>query len=174
MGIRDHLLDDAITPFGISIDQPIVQSALFRVLDGVVQVATFLVAKGAAIRNQKLKIACVGAINIRVVDFVDDAVAEREPDTATGMIGSTDAFFGATRPPRFGARRTKRDELVGWVHAPIIKWINRFGKSALGKRASSSSPIRTSAEESPSTKADEALAFRPWRALLRASMARNL
>ncbi len=50
------------------------------------QVAFFLVAKRFAIADQKLKVARVRLVDMRIIDFVDDAMAEREPDTATRMI----------------------------------------------------------------------------------------
>src|SRR5258705_2242826 len=100
MRIRDHIFDNAVPARGIGVDEAIVESAFFGVFDLMFEIAAFFVAKGFAIGNKKLKIACVGAIHVWIVDLVDDAVAEREPDTAAGMISGADAFFGAASPGR--------------------------------------------------------------------------
>jgi hypothetical protein len=61
----------------------------------VIQIALFLVAKRFAVTDEKLKVACVRLIDAGIVNLIDDAVTEREPEAATGMIGRTHAFFRA-------------------------------------------------------------------------------
>jgi hypothetical protein len=59
----------------------------------MIQVALFLVAKGFAVADEKLKVARVRLIDVRIINFINDAMAQREPDTATGMIRCPYALF---------------------------------------------------------------------------------
>ena len=74
----------------------------------MIQVAFFLVAKCFAVTDEKLKVARVRLIDVRVVNFVYDSVAQREPDATTGMIRRADAFFRARGPTRFDPRCAER------------------------------------------------------------------
>ena len=74
----------------------------------MIQVALFLVAKRFAVGDEKLKVARVGLIHVRIINLVDDAVAEREPEPATGVIGRAHAFLRARSPARLDARRAER------------------------------------------------------------------
>ena len=80
------------------------------------QVALFLVAKGFAVGDEELKVARVRLINVRIINLVDNAVTEREPEPATGVIGRANAFFGAGSPARLDARRAKRGVLIAVRH----------------------------------------------------------
>ena len=62
------------------------------------QIALFLVAEGFAVGDEELKVAGVGGIDVRIIDLVDDAVAEREPDAGTAVIRSANAVLDAGRP----------------------------------------------------------------------------
>src|SRR5882672_7608133 len=81
--IRHDILDNAIPARGVGIGEAVVQRAFFRIFEFVFEIAAFLMAKGLAVSDEKLEIAGVRTINIRIIDFVDDAVAESEPDTAS-------------------------------------------------------------------------------------------
>ena len=59
----------------------------------MIEIALFFVAKRFAVADEKLKVAGVWLIDVRVVNLVDDSVTEREPDTATCMVGRANAFF---------------------------------------------------------------------------------
>ena len=67
-----------------------------------------LVAKCFAIADEKLKVARVRLIDAWIVNLIDDAVTEGEPEAATGVIRRTDAFFRTRSPARLDSRRTKR------------------------------------------------------------------
>jgi hypothetical protein len=74
----------------------------------VIQVAFLFVAKRFAVANEKLKVAGVRLIDVRIVNFVHDPMTQREPDTATGVIRCANAFFRARRPAWLDPRRAKR------------------------------------------------------------------
>ena len=96
----------------------------------MVQVALFLVAKRFPVGDEKLEIARVRLVHARVVDFVDDAMAEREPDPAARMISGAQAFFGAGGPAGFDSGRAECDGVLSWIH---IK--NVHGQPGLRARA---------------------------------------
>ena len=108
MRIGEDVLDEPVAPVALRIGEAVEKTIAFRVFDPVIQVALFLVAKCFAVADQKLKIARVGLVDVRVIDLVDDAVAEREPDPAARMISGAEAFLGAGRPARLNSGRAKR------------------------------------------------------------------
>ena len=57
-------------------------------------------AKAFAIRDKKLEVASVGRVDSGAEHFVDDAVADGEPKSATGVVSSTDTFLVGMRPAR--------------------------------------------------------------------------
>ena len=50
-------------------------------------------AKRFAVADEKLKVPRVRSIDMRIINLVHDAVTQREPDAATGVIGRANAFF---------------------------------------------------------------------------------
>ena len=50
------------------------------------------------VRDDETEIAGARVIDARVVDLVEDAVAQREPDATVATDGSADAAFRARRP----------------------------------------------------------------------------
>src|SRR6266481_3233021 len=104
MRIRDHIFNNAVPARRIGVDEAIVESACFGVFDLMFEIAALFVAKGFAVSNEELKVTCVGAINVRIINFVDDSVAEREPDATAGVVSGADAFFGAASPARLDSR----------------------------------------------------------------------
>ena len=69
--------------------------------------------KSFTIGNEKLKITRVGLIDVRVVNFVDDAVGDGEPEPACGVIGRADPFLCALRPARLRSGRAEGRSLWG-------------------------------------------------------------
>src|SRR2546422_4873321 len=108
MWVREHVLCQPVAALWFRIGEPIERAIALRVFDQVIQVALFLVAKRFAICDQKLKVARVRLIDAWIVNLIDDAVTEREPEAATGMIGRAHAFFCARSPTRLDSRRTGR------------------------------------------------------------------
>jgi hypothetical protein len=76
------------------------------------QVALFFVAKRFAIADEKLKVARVGLIDVRIINLVHDAVTQREPHAATSVIRRADALFSARRPAWLNPGRAKRHRIV--------------------------------------------------------------
>src|SRR5438270_8139668 len=78
-------------------------------------------AKCFAVRDQKLEIARIGLIGMRIVNFINDAVAQREPKPATGVIRCAQPFLGAGCPARLDSRRAKGQCIVGCSHCSKIR-----------------------------------------------------
>src|SRR6266496_3597416 len=108
MRICQHMFYDPVAALALQVCQAVKRAIALRVFDQMVEVALFLVAKRFAITDEKLKVAGVRLIDPRIVNLIDDTVTQREPEAATGMIGSTHTFFRARSPAWLDSRRTKR------------------------------------------------------------------
>ena len=109
MRISQDVFYQPVAPVALRIGEAVKETILFRVFNPVIQVALFLVAKCFPIADEELKVARVWLVDARIVNLVDDAVAEREPEPATRMIGRAKAFFRAGSPARLDSGRAKRD-----------------------------------------------------------------
>jgi hypothetical protein len=116
MWISENVFYNPIATTRFRIRETVKKAIAFRVINRVIQVAFFFMAKCFAVANEKLKVARVRLIDMRIVNLVYDAVAEREPNTATGMIGCAHAFFGARSPARLDSRRAKCDRILSRIH----------------------------------------------------------
>ena len=116
MRIGEDMFYESVAALGFRIGKAVEDAIALRVFDQVIQVALFLVAERFAIAYEKLKVARVWLIDVRIVNLVHDAVTKREPDAATGMIGCADAFFRARSPAGFDPRRAKRHWILRRIH----------------------------------------------------------
>ena len=117
--ICKDVLDQLVAPVGLRVGEAVENTIAFRVFDPVAQVALFLVAKRFPVGDQELKIARVRRVNRGVVNLVDDAMAEREPEPAARMISGAQAFLRAGSPAGFDAGRTECHRVFRRVHAGI-------------------------------------------------------
>ena len=107
MWIGEDMLYDAIAPLRIRIREPVEQAIALRIFNAVIKVTLFLVAKGFAVADEELKISRIWMIDVRIVNLIDDTVAEREPKAATSVVSRAHAFLGAGGPARFDSWRSK-------------------------------------------------------------------
>ena len=80
------------------------------------QISLFLVAKCLAVADEKFKIACIRLIDPRKINFINDAMAEGEPEGAASGICSPKTFLCAGRPTRLNSGRPKRRAIDLSVH----------------------------------------------------------
>src|SRR5215831_13175683 len=113
MRISEDVLYDAIAAVRFRIDEAVERAIALRVLDTVIQVALLLVAECFAVADEKLKIARIGMIDVRIINLVDDPMTEREPKPATAVVSRAHALLGAGSPARLDSRRSKRHWVVG-------------------------------------------------------------
>ena len=70
----------------------------------------------AAIGDNQSQVACAGAIDAGIVNLVEDAMAESEPNVAFGRERRADTALGARSPARFDSRTARRN-LFRLAHA---------------------------------------------------------
>ena len=86
------------------------------VLYAMEQVALFLMAKCLAVADEKFKIARIRLINPRKINFINDAMAEGEPEAAASGLCGPKTFLCAGRPTRLNSGRSKRRAIDLCVH----------------------------------------------------------
>ena len=112
--IADHGLADFITPGWIAIDDLIGKRTLFWIGQRMLQIPPLLVEKCLAVGDEQLQVAGVRLVDARVVNLVDDAVTEGEPQAGGGVIGSADAVLRTRSPARFHPRCAGGHAAVFW------------------------------------------------------------
>ena len=105
--VADELLGDGVAAVGIGGDNPDGRSVGMDVVQVVVEVALLFVAEGLAVGEEQLHVAGLRAVDGGVVDLVEDAVRDGEPDAAGGGIGGGDGILLAGGPARFEAGRAE-------------------------------------------------------------------
>ena len=86
MRIGEHVFHQPIAAVRFGIGQAIKQAITLRIRNLMIQIAFFFVAKCFAVADQKLEVARVRLIDMRIKNFVYDPVTQREPGPATGVI----------------------------------------------------------------------------------------
>src|SRR5438552_13594616 len=108
MRIGYYIFYQTVAAVRLRICETIKEAIARRILDHMIEVAFFFVAKTFTVADEKLKVACVWFIDMWIIDVIDDSVIEREPDTATCMISRAVAFFGARSTTWLDCWRAKR------------------------------------------------------------------
>src|SRR6185295_3487526 len=128
MRISKHMLYDSIAAARFRIGEAVERAIALRVLDAVIQVALLLVAECFAVADEKLKIARIGMIDVRIINLVDDPMAKREPKPATAVVSRAHALLCAGSPARLDSRRSKRYRMAGWIHQGAHPFQESLGK----------------------------------------------
>ena len=102
VGVGDDFLDDAEVPPGIGVGDAVAQRVRGQAFVGVVQVA-FVVKEGFAVGDEVLEVADLRPVNGRVVDLVENAFGNGEPDPAQSRVSGPYPVLVAARPARFDA-----------------------------------------------------------------------
>src|ERR1700719_193533 len=66
-----------------------------------------------SVRNEQLKVARIGLVDRRIVDFIHDSVREREPKCATRVISSAETILGAVCPLGLDPGRSRSNSSIG-------------------------------------------------------------
>ena len=109
---HDGLLD-RIATVAAAIEEPITRDARRHMLDRALGVALLLREIALAVRDHEAAVPRAGLIDTRIVDLVQDAVADREGDAARRVERGPDPGLGARRPGRFDARMSGRIFEIG-------------------------------------------------------------
>lgn len=97
--VRDHLIDQAESPTAMRAGQPESGNAVFDTLDDRFAIALDLGEQSIPVSDDEPEIADASLINARIVDFIDDAVADGEPHPAAFAERGADSVLGARCPP---------------------------------------------------------------------------
>jgi len=95
MRVADNVLDQLVAAFLVAIGVADAEGLGMDVLEAGNQVALFFVDEAGAIGDQQLHVASLGMVDGGVVDLVEDAVGDGEPDAAGGGVGRADGVFDA-------------------------------------------------------------------------------
>ncbi len=106
-GIADHLFLDSERAIRRRIGNVKCRNSTFKRAGDGYAVAFFFGKVTLRPSDNKTEIAGAGTVYPRIIDLVQNAVAEREPDRRCFRQRSADPVFGARRPARFYARRAR-------------------------------------------------------------------
>src|SRR5262245_10253652 len=107
MGIGKDMFYNPVAVVRRSIRDTIEEAITLRIFNFVSQVTFFLMAKRFTVADEKLKVTRVRLVDVWIVNLIQDAVAQCEPNAATGVIGCAYAFLGAGSPARLDSRFAK-------------------------------------------------------------------
>ena len=102
--VGDDLLDDAIAPLRVARHDAITERVAADAVDLASQITLLLVKEAFSIGDQELQVPDLRMVDRGVIDFVQDAVREREPDAARIRVRGADPFLRARGPARRNAR----------------------------------------------------------------------
>ena len=106
--IGDHALDDAEPAPFVRARQQEGRDAVLERLHRRRAVPLFLGEEARAVGDDQAEVANAGLIDSRVVDFIEDAVADGEPDPARVGQSRADPALRARRPARRNPRPARR------------------------------------------------------------------
>ena len=110
-GVGEDLLFDAVPLLTAGVRQAERGYALGKGDDGVVGVTLLFGQPALAIGDDESQVADAGLVDAGVVDLVENAVAKREPDPATGTERGAHAAFRTGSPAGLDARPARCE---GW------------------------------------------------------------
>jgi hypothetical protein len=82
----------------------------------MIEITFLFVAKSFTVADEKLKIARIRLVHVRIINLVHDAVAQGKPKPATRMIRGAETFLGAGGPAGLNARSAKGDGVSRGIH----------------------------------------------------------
>ena len=94
---------------------------VFDTFDNRLAVALDLGEESVPVGDDEPEIADASLVNARIVDFIDDAVTDGEPDAAPLAERCADPVLGARGPTRRNSRRPRRfDHVLPQPNAPVL------------------------------------------------------
>ena len=110
--VCDHAINHAEPAAAMRARQPESGNPVFDPLDDRLAIALDLGEESVPVGDNKPEIAHASLVNARIVDFVDDAVADGEPHPAPLAKGGADPVLGARCPPSWNSRPPGRFDHV--------------------------------------------------------------
>ncbi len=107
MRVADDFANDGVAAFFVAVANAHGERIFVDVFKLMDQIAALLVEKRLTVGDEELHVANLRAVDGGVIDFVEDAVGDSEPDFAGRGVGGADGVFGAGGPARLEAGRAK-------------------------------------------------------------------
>src|SRR6185437_4681335 len=133
--IGQHGLVDAIATVGGDIGEGKGGHAVLDRTHGTARVAFLFREIIAAVGDDEAEIACASVVDARIINLIEDAVADRVPDAALRRERRADRTFGAGCPARRNARPT--GSLAAHTLHPLVAR-GRMKRSTAAAKPSSS------------------------------------
>ena len=118
--VGDHLIDQAESAAAMRAGQPEGGNPVFDTLDDRVAVALDLGEESAPVGDDEPDVADASLVNPRIVDFIDDAVADGEPHLAALGERGADPVLCARGPSSRNSRPAGRFDHVLPLKAPVL------------------------------------------------------
>ncbi len=115
-GIGNDLLLDPVAAVCCSVDEPKGRNALLDHVDFMNGVSLLFGKIAVPIGDDQTHIARTGGIDARIVNFVQDAVTDREPNAAACRKRSSNPTLGARRPAGRQTWRARRFDGISVCH----------------------------------------------------------
>src|ERR1700722_8549945 len=119
--VREHAIDDPESPAAMRARQAEGGNTVFDTFDDCLAVALDLGEESSPVGDDEAEVADASLVNARIVDFIDDAVTDGEPDAAPLAERCADPVLGARCPTRRNSRRPRRfDHVLPQPNAPVL------------------------------------------------------
>ena len=118
--IGNDVLFDPVAAVRCRVDEPKRRNALLDHVDFMNGVSLLFGKIAVPVGDDQTHIARTGGVDARIVDLVQNAVTDREPDAAACGQRGSDAALGARRPTRRQAGRAGRLYCVFACHLPLV------------------------------------------------------
>src|SRR3984885_12978427 len=119
--VREHAIDHPESPAGMRARQAESGNPVFDAFDDRLAVALDLGEESSPVGDDEPEVADASLVNTWIVDLVDDAMADGEPDAAPLAERCADPVLGARGPTRWNSRPTGRfDHVPPPPKAPVL------------------------------------------------------
>lgn len=121
--VGNDFFNNRVAAVGIGVRAPVAQGVMRQLFEFGVKVTLLVMEETCSVSDKILKVPQLWLIHCRIVDLSDDAIPQREPDSARSRIGSPDTVFASMCPLGFNARPTE---------SPVVVVVFRFHFIARG------------------------------------------
>src|ERR1700722_2480754 len=118
--VRDHAIDHPESPAAMRARQAESGNPVFDTFDDRLAVALDFCEKSVPVGDDEPEVADASLVNTWIVDLVDDAMADSEPDPAALAERGADPVLGARGPPSGNSRRPRRFDHVFPLKTPVL------------------------------------------------------
>src|SRR6202020_758017 len=118
--VREQPIDYPESPAAMRARQAESGNPVFDTFDDRLAVALDLGEESSPVGDDEPEVAEASLVNTWIVDFIDDAVTDGEPDPAALAERCADPVLGARGPPSVNSRRPRRFDHLLPLKAPVL------------------------------------------------------